>query len=59
MDENIIAKGVQVAAEYQWSVHKRAWINQFALLPDFHLLDVEYKAAVEDLESQGALAPEN
>ena len=59
MDENIIAKGVQVAAEYQWSVHKRAWVNQFSLLPDFHLLDVEYKAAVKDLESQGALTSKN
>ena len=59
VDVYVIAKSVKVASEDQRSVHKRAGINQFALLTNFHLFDVEYETAVKDLESVSTLASEN
>ena len=58
VDENVVSEGVEIASEYQWRVHERARVYQFAFLADLHLLDVEYEAAVEDLESERALATE-
>lgn len=59
VNENIITEGVQVASEHKRSIHKRAWVNQLAFLTNFHLLDVEYETAVEDLEGESALATED
>jgi hypothetical protein len=56
VDVNIIAKSIKVSSEYEWCIHEGTWVNKFALLSDLHLLDVEYKASIEDLLSEGALA---
>lgn len=55
VDENIVSEGVEVAAENQWGIHEGAGVDKLAFFADLHLLDVEYEAAVEDLEGEGAL----
>ena len=55
MHVDVIAVSVQVVVEHEWRVHERAGVNKTSPLLDFHLLDVEYEAAVEDMESHCAL----
>ena len=52
---NVIAVGLHVAVEDKRRVHKGARVNKTSSLLDLHLLDIEYEAAVEDMESNSAL----
>lgn len=58
MDVDVVSKRIQIAAENERGVHKRAWVHQFSLLTDLHLLYVEDEAAIEDLEGERALSAE-
>ena len=55
MHVDVIAVGVQVVVEHERRVHEGAGVNKTTPLLDFHLLDVEYETAVEDMESNSAL----
>ena len=50
MNIDIVTEGVHVSTEHQGGIHERTWVYKFALFPNFHLLDVEYEASIENLE---------
>lgn len=49
MDVDIVSICVHVSAEYQWSIHERAWVHKFALFSHLHFLHIKYEASIEDL----------
>lgn len=58
MHENIISVSVQASVKNQRRVHERAGVHKTAALTDLHALNVEDKAAIEDLESKSRFAAE-
>ena len=58
MHENIISVSVQASVENQRRVHERAGVHKTAALTNLHALNVEDKAAVEDLERKSRFAAE-
>jgi len=59
VDVDVVSEGVEVPAEHERGVHEWAWVNELTFLFDFHFLDIEYEASVENLLSQGAFSTEN
>jgi hypothetical protein len=59
MDVDIVTISVQAVVEHKRSVHERARIDKTTSLMNYHLLNVEYEATVEDLESDGTLSSED
>jgi len=59
MDVDIISESVEMPTEYEWGIHEWTWINEFTFLFDFHVLDVEYEASIENLLSEGTLSSED
>lgn len=55
VDVDIVSESVEVAAKHERCVHERAWVNELAFLLDFHLLDVQDEAAIENEEGQRTL----
>lgn len=58
MNVNVIAIGIETVIEDQWRVHKRTRIHQAASLTNLHLLNIEYEAAVENVESHSTFPTE-
>ena len=59
VDVNVVSEGEQITTEHQRSVHERARVHKLTFLLDFHFLDVEYEAPIENLLSQSALSSED
>ena len=58
MNVNVIAIGIETVIEDQWCVHKRTRIHQAASLTNLHLFNIEYEAAVENVESHSTFPTE-
>ncbi len=58
MDVNVISIGIQTVVEYQWRIHEAAWVYKTSPFTNLHLFHIEHEAAVEDMESGGALSTE-
>jgi len=59
VDVDVVSKGVEMPTEHEGSVHEWAWINKLTFFFDFHFLDIEYEASVENLLSQSTFPSEN
>lgn len=59
VDVDIVSKGVEITSENKRSVHEWAGINKLTFLFDFHFLDIEYEASIENLLSQSTLTSKN
>ena len=58
VDINVVSIGIQVVIEYQWSVHEGTRIDKTTSFLDLHLLHIEHKTPIEDMESHCTLATE-
>lgn len=58
MHVNIIAVGIEIGVENKRRIHKRTRVDQAASLTNLHFFDIEDKAPIEDVESDGTLATE-
>lgn len=59
MNVDIISKSVKMTTKDERSIHEWTRINKFTLLFDFHALDVEYEASIENLLSKGTFTSED
>ena len=56
MDVDVISVGVEGVVEHEGCVHEATRIYKTSPLTNLHFLDIEDKTAVENVESEGALA---
>ena len=55
---DVISVGIEVVVEHERGVHETARVHKASPFAKFHLLDIEDKASVENVERCGALASE-
>jgi hypothetical protein len=50
VNEDVVTVRIETSIEDQWRVHEGTGVDETASLLDLHLLNIEHKATIENLE---------